>query len=1151
MVEVCGESWESYDTICCDYDQLLNLKSNLAKARSLIASCPACKENFYQFFCQFTCSPNQSEFVNVTKTDRSSSNKDIVEELDHYVSDDFASIFYDSCKEVKFSASNGYAMDLIGGGAKNYREFLKFLGDKKPLLGGSPFQINHKFTSDFDGDFPKDVKPMDGTMRNCNDTEYKCACADCSPSCPDLPAVKGSRRCKVGPLSCYSLSVIFVYHMCALAGLAAIARSRRSAKASLLTDDGLEQQPSFETDKQQTYSVNNFLQAKFYQLGYFCSVHAKTVAVVCLVVSVALSCCAVFTKLETDPVQLWVSPNAKEYKQKLLYDETFGPFYRPQQIFLVNETGPVLSYETVQWWFEKEQEIIGVSVYNNETESPVGISDLCFKPLGDACAVESFTQYFDGDSSRLSPLRWESQIESCANSPVTCLPPFQQPLQPALLFGGGDSTSSYKSIVVTILLNGDVSGDTTLWETALERKLLEVQKEAQERNLTLSFSTGISLEKELNKSTNTDIKVIVMSYLAMFAYASAALSRNVSHLNKTMFVKTKLGLGLLGICIVLLSVFTSVGIFALIGLKSTLIIAEVIPFLVLAIGVDNIFLISHELKSGSESIPVRVASTMSRIGPSILLSATCQVSCFLIAGIVSMPAVRNFALYCALAVLLNAVLQLTFFVSLLSLDQRRKEDGRADIFFFLRLTSPIRLEDEQEENMTFSTKMMEECAHLVLKKRSTKKVILSIFVAVSAVSFSLLPKITLGLDQRLAIPSESYLVQYFDDLSNYLNVGPPVYFVVPDLNVTSRKGQQQLCGRFSTCDEFSLVNVLEQERKRANSSTLADPVASWIDDYLLWLNPDLSDCCRLKKGTSQICPPFAPSRQCETCYADKEWEVTMQGFPEGEEFMKYFNIWIDSPSDPCPLGGKAPYSTSIHTNTKGDIDYSVFRSLHRPLRTQEDYIHAYKSSLRMTKELDSLSGLSNVFAYSPFYIFFVQYVTIVPLTFALIGSALALIFVVASVLLGSFTMAGLIILTVAMTLVDIGGVMALWGISLNAVSLVNLLICVGLSVEFCVHIAKAYSFNDSLVPSVDVRANREARSLKAMVHTGGTVLGGITMTKLIGVSVLAFTRSKIFEVYYFRMWLALVVIGSLHSLIFLPILMFYLGPKGYTVKGGK
>lgn len=75
--------------------------------------------------------------------------------------------------------------------------------------------------------------------------------------------------------------------------------------------------------------------------------------------------------------------------------------------------------------------------------------------------------------------------------------------------------------------------------------------------------------------------------------------------------------------------------------------------------------------------------------------------------------------------------------------------------------------------------------------------------------------------------------------------------------------------------------------------------------------------------------------------------------------------------------------------------------------------------------------------------------------------------------------------------------------------------------------------------------NRDARAWTALVNVGGSVFSGITITKLVGVSVLAFTRSKIFEIYYFRIWLALVIFAATHALIFFPVALSLLGGEGY------
>lgn len=74
-----------------------------------------------------------------------------------------------------------------------------------------------------------------------------------------------------------------------------------------------------------------------------------------------------------------------------------------------------------------------------------------------------------------------------------------------------------------------------------------------------------------------------------------------------------------------------------------------------------------------------------------------------------------------------------------------------------------------------------------------------------------------------------------------------------------------------------------------------------------------------------------------------------------------------------------------------------------------------------------------------FYVFYEQYLTMIDDTVFNLGVSLGAIFLVAVGLLGcELWAAGVMCATIAMILVNMFGVMWLWGISLNAVSLVNL-----------------------------------------------------------------------------------------------------------------
>lgn len=268
--DVCGPGWPIPDTVCCTKDQVNSLRTSLQQAEPLIASCPACRNNFRAYHCSFTCSPDQSLFLDIVQTQKTDTSE-AIKEINYYVAEDLKQGFYSSCKDVQFGATNGFAMDLIGGGAKNASAFLKFMGDERPGLG-SPFQISIPDTRQGQTDVPEGIHPLDFTPLDCaaNELAARCTCIDCPKVCPTLPYVSPPRdssspSCTVGAVSCLTFSALILYSVAILLALSAYSwklsvrhRQRRYERVALLGDHPPLASPSAASGNHQFDGTNSY-----------------------------------------------------------------------------------------------------------------------------------------------------------------------------------------------------------------------------------------------------------------------------------------------------------------------------------------------------------------------------------------------------------------------------------------------------------------------------------------------------------------------------------------------------------------------------------------------------------------------------------------------------------------------------------------------------------------------------------------------------------------------------------------------------------------------------------------------------------------------------------------------------------------------------
>lgn len=536
------------------------------------------------------------------------------------------------------------------------------------------------------------------------------------------------------------------------------------------------------------------------------------------------------------------------YKNALEAEEkyTFGPVFEKK--FLIDALRLQLHMQNFNVTSKS-----GQTIYLNST---------CYKPLepdNNHCAIMSLFQYHQNNLTYLlqEPL-YPSQYLECMQAPLTqqtksfhrtCMAQFGGPIDPYMVLGafptheGVPDYAKAQALIITITIRNHQQGEQLENALLWEKQFLKYMENYRSKWFDVKYRAERSIEDEIERESRSDIKTVLISYLIMFLYIAIALGRirNFRHL----LVDMKVSLGIAGVALVILSVWASVGIFSYMRIPTTLIIFEVIPFLVLAVGVDNIFILTQTIQRDEqrdgEDVEQQIGRIVGRVGPAMLLTSVSESIAFFLGALTPMPAVRLFSLYAAVSVLIDFLLQITVFVTFITLDHKRMIENRIDVCCCLQIkrdhkkrregTHRLRLprfswfthetsdetktdptlpdnnnpaqtpltetkSNETQASLIHQLSKIEPCEEHLMKmdgflfkifkkyyaplimNRHVRPAVIFIFITWLASSMALLPYVKVGLEQTITMPKDSYMIDYFSALKEYFAVGPPVYFVI-------------------------------------------------------------------------------------------------------------------------------------------------------------------------------------------------------------------------------------------------------------------------------------------------------------------------------------------------------------------------------------
>ena len=516
---------------------------------------------------------------------------------------------------------------------------------------------------------------------------------------------------------------------------------------------------------------------------------------------------------------------------------------------------------------------------------------------------------------------------------------------------------------------------------------------------------------------------------------------------------------------------------------------------------------------------------------SIISCAMMEMSIFLVGLYSPMPAVAIFALNAALAVFLNMFFQLTLFITLVYLDTVRVKQSRCDILCFFK--NKI----YKKSNKTNHLGDFFAGLTRILMKKYIKALVVIIFTGMFAGSLYIISFADIGLDQNLSVSTSSYLYTYFNSMEAYLNVGVPVYFVVEGIfPYQNQEARKLICGS-AGCDLFGLSEQISRASHQPKFSTIETPAASWLDDYLDWLEP-ISRCCSVYRTDEEFCHAQVSNLlQCKWCVSPNSTVVE-------SVFTNMLPDWLeDNPDEYCSKGGHAAYSSALSLREE-DIEASHFMSYHSiciessecQANLEQARVIADNITHHINRGLEDIGFNSSisVWPYSIYYPYYEQYITMGSDAIFQLLLCMVPISVLSFVCYNCSLSACLVILiTVVFIVTDTYACCVLWNVQFNPLTLINLIASSGLAIEFTGHSVRHFIQLDN--------GDRIERTIATMRSMGPVIILGVTMTNLPGIVTLHWAHMQIIEIFFFRMSFLTTISGAIHACLFLPVLLSIYG----------
>jgi len=327
-----------------------------------------------------------------------------------------------------------------------------------------------------------------------------------------------------------------------------------------------------------------------------------------------------------------------------------------------------------------------------------------------------------------------------------------------------------------------------------------------------------------------------------------------------------------------------------------------------------------------------------------------------------------------------------------------------------------------------------------------------------------------------------------------------------------------------------LTKILDMERRFENvygySVYLPVRAVSALDNFLIFANKNGSVSELLDYSVPPyFVPDFNPLNLPTSLFPATQWRFVLPYY-----FYQVLNNWLTNP------GTGPALASSFEFDDDGIITALQITFIQENLFTLDDILKHIEATRAIT-DSSGLGAFPSGFVYNLYeqYLHVRQY----------LGTHLGYVTIAVALCLFTFLynpFAVLILLgTICVITVEVYGFLHWFNLKLNGVSVVNIVMGVGQSVEFTAHIVRFFMVFRG------TRADRANQSLRLMCYP---LLNG-AITTLIGIFPMAFAQFPYFTLYFFYQYLVILVAGLFNGIFYLPVILSLIGPPTLSAASDK